>query len=1188
MRLRDVITRSLRFRWRSHLGVLLGATLAAAVLIGALVVGDSVRGTLRDRALAGTAGYTHALDAHDRFFRTDLSTRQDPANVVRETTILSLAGTISRQDGAARANRVTVRGVAPGDFGIRTIAGAPSEWVWLSEPLARQLGAKPGDEFIIRLQKPSALSRDAVITPKDDASVAIRLQYGGVIQSEFGGGLNLQSGSREALNVFIDRERLAGAVGLAGRSNLRLLDVEASEVRGWRPLSEWLLSMAGGVSARGAAGGGVLFHRLATRPIPGTAVAELLQSRLRWDLDDAELTLETKGTDGAPVLSLTSRRIFIDHPVEAVATRPLKDWIDVTGTNAASLAVSGVDVGELGRSITGTTLAPILTYLVNGISNERGLAPYSMVTAAGAPWTPADLGDDEIVVNEWLAGDLGLKVGDMVWVSYYRADSAASLVERTNQFRVRSVVPMGGVHADRTLMPEFPGLAKAESTHDWDAGFDLVHKIRDKDEAYWKERRGTPKAFVNLKVGQAMWSNRFGNLTAVKWLVPAGTGPAELRALKGAMEAGLRRHLKPEDIGLRYEPIRDRALAGAEGGQDFGGLFIGFSFFLIVSALLLTSLLFRFGIEQRGAELGVLLATGWRPARVLRAFLGEGMALATVGAIAGTLLGTLYGRAVLHGLNTIWADAVAGAGLKYHATLATLLGGAVGSVAVAGFSMWLALRSAARRPARELLNEGFVERAVAAPGGTFRRWIPWVTTALAVALVAAGFGVPEAQRAGLFFGAGAVSLIAGLTWVRVWLRVQLSRAGGGRVRRDSLATRASARKPARSMATVSLLASATFLIVAVGANKLDANRDAQQRSSGTGGFLYWAESALPVVPDLNTVRGRERVGLDTKLLEAAQVRVVGMRVRDGDEASCLNLNQAQRPRLLGVDPQALAGRGAFTFHSLLKGVTVTNGWLALSSSTAVGAFEEGVPVVPAVGDANSIQWALKRKLGDTLDYTDERGQPFRVKLVGAVANSILQGNLLIDETEFARRFPSESGRRVFLIDATRANPPVGSATDPVAAELSRGLQDNGLELMNTSERLNRFNGVQNTYLNTFQVLGALGLLLGSFGLGVVVLRNVFERRGELAVMQAVGFEPAVLRRFILVEHAVLLLLGLGVGIVASVLVVLPSVVAPGGGGIPWPGLAGMLGGVLVNGLLWTWLATRRAMHGTLLGALRGE
>ena len=67
------------------------------------------------------------------------------------------------------------------------------------------------------------------------------------------------------------------------------------------------------------------------------------------------------------------------------------------------------------------------------------------------------------------------------------------------------------------------------------------------------------------------------------------------------------------------------------------------------------------------------------------------------------------------------------------------------------------------------------------------------------------------------------------------------------------------------------------------------------------------------------------------------------------------------------------------------------------------------------------------------------------------------------------------------------------------------MQDVGLELTPAAQRLAQFNAVQNTYLGTFQVLGGLGLLLGSVGLGIVVLRNVLERRGELAVLLAVGF-----------------------------------------------------------------------------------
>src|SRR2546425_885221 len=81
-----------------------------------------------------------------------------------------------------------------------------------------------------------------------------------------------------------------------------------------------------------------------------------------------------------------------------------------------------------------------------------------------------------------------------------------------------------------------------------------------------------------------------------------------------------------------------------------------------------------------------------------------------------------------------------------------------------------------------------------------------------------------------------------------------------------------------------------------------------------------------------------------------------------------------------------------------------------------------------------------------------------------------------------------------------------------------------------TRRLAAFNAVQNTYLNTFQVLGGLGLLLGSMGLGVVVLRNVLERRSELGLLQAVGFTRRSIRWLVLSEHGGLLALGLAVGI----------------------------------------------------------
>jgi ABC-type antimicrobial peptide transport system permease subunit len=170
---------------------------------------------------------------------------------------------------------------------------------------------------------------------------------------------------------------------------------------------------------------------------------------------------------------------------------------------------------------------------------------------------------------------------------------------------------------------------------------------------------------------------------------------------------------------------------------------------------------------------------------------------------------------------------------------------------------------------------------------------------------------------------------------------------------------------------------------------------------------------------------------------------------------------------------------------------------------------------------------------------------------------------------------------MFLIDTP------SNSVAQVSAALSLALQDTGLELTPAAQRLNEFNAVQNTYLGTFQVLGGLGLLLGSAGLGVVVLRNVLERRGELAVLTAVGFRRRLLRRLVLSEHGALLAFGLGLGTVAAAVAVLPAILSPGTH-LPYASLALTLLAVLLNGLLWTCLAVAYALRGNLLSTLRND
>jgi putative ABC transport system permease protein len=1110
-----LIWRSLTHHARAHLGVVLGAMVGSAALIGALLVGDSVRGTLRDMALARLAEVTVALDGGDRFFRDALSDELPfPA-----AAVANLAGTASRADGEARANNVHVIGI---DDRIERVAPrAPrfttneTEAVVLNTALASHLRVKAGDSVLLRVQKPSLLSREAPITPQQDSAVALRLKVKAIAADDEFGRFSLRASQIPPHNAFVPLGVLQQRLELGQRGNI-LLATKVTEREAQKALAA------------------------------------------RWQLADAELQLMP--LTNASGLELRSRRVFLDPPV----------------LDAAMQAA--------------TNRTRVLSYFVNELRSGDRTTPYSMVTAAELPWVPADLGTNDMVINQWLAEDLQIGPGASVQLRYFIIGGSKRLEERTNVFRVHSIVPLSGLYADRALMPEFPGIAKAESTENWDAGFPIeMGKIRPKDEAYWKQHRGTPKAFVSLATGQQLWGNRFGDVTAVRF--PGVQNPEEIA--RGVMS-----HLTPGVLGLSFLPVREQAVAASRGSQDFGQLFLGFSFFLIVAALILMGLMFQFGLERRATEIGTLLALGFLPRHVRRVFFIEGLLLATIGGLLGTLVGVFYARMILHLLGTVWLQAVGTSSLGYHASAATYGVGMFASVIVAAVTIALVLRKQGRQPAHELLARG-AERAFVVRTGRKPLWSTLIMGVCAVtALAMLGWAIAAGGNASspAFFGAGALLLVAGIAAAFVFLHGLAGSKAAHALSVFALGIRSATRRRTRSVATVALLATGSFMVMAVAANRLDAETNAQRRSSGTGGFALMGETTLPVLHDLNTAEGRDFFGLSAQ--DLAGVSFVPLRVRDGDDASCLNLNRAQQPRLVGVNPDLLASRRAFTFvgegaWTMLR-ERGDDGTLLHVDQQRQGAEEPpkggtpapqgqlaSHPVIPAIGDANSIRWALGKKVDDTLEYIDERGNEFKIRIAGQVANSILQGSLIIDERAFVERFPGEAGYRMFLIDV-----PSNSVAE-VSATLSRALQDVGLELTKAPERLAAFNAVQNTYLSTFQVLGGLGLLIGTAGLGVVVLRNVLERRSELGLLTALGYEQGLLHRLVLSEHFGLLGLGLAIGIVAALAAITPFLFL-GRGGLPYSWLALTLGAVLLVGLVSTVLATLAALRGNLPAALRNE
>ncbi len=837
-------------------------------------------------------------------------------------------------------------------------------------------------------------------------------------------------------------------------------------------------------------------------------------------------------------------------------------------------------------------MQPALTYLANTIEANGRTIPYSTVTAIDftsapplGPWVTADaatiepLADDQIVLNAWAAQQLQAKPGDSVRLSWFEPETRDGQIrERNADFRLAAVAAMEDAAADPALTPGVAGVTDQLTMADWDPPFPFdAKRIRKQDEDYWKQYRATPKAFVSLATGRKLWQSRFGRTTSLRIAPKPGETVDDLtRQLS----------LDPGALGFVFQPVKRQGLQAASGATPFDVLFLMFSMFLILAAVMLIALLFRLGVQQRAGEIGTLLALGFTRRRVSRLLTVEGLIVAGVAGVVGVLAGVAYAALMIAGLGTWWLAAIGTPFLHLHVSARSLMVGYASGLIVAATTIAWTVRHSLRASAARLMAGQCTD---APPGiGRRSRLVATVSGAALTAALVAGLAatqLSEEARAGAFFGAGALVLAASWAWIGSQLRGAATgpAIAVGRGNLLWLAMRNAARYPGRSTLSIGLVASACFLIVSVSAFRLDPIGQTPSFGSGDGGFALVAQSAQPIYQDLNTKEGRAELGFPPQaepLLRDA--RVMAFRVRSGDDASCLNLYRPRQPRILGVPP-ALIDRGGFEWAASDANTPEerANPWRLLNRKLQPDA--DGTPRVPVVLEKNTAMYALHlwKGVGETFDVTDVAGRPLRLVVVGLLNNGIFQGDLLITESAFLQAFPDTSGFRFFLVE---------TAPDRIAEVrtlLDDTLGDYGLATQTTAERLAGFLVVQNTYLSTFQSLGGLGLLLGTLGLAAVQMRSVMERRGELALLRAVGFRRRRLGWLVLFESGVLLLGGMAAGLLAAAVAVLPHVMS-GHAMIPWAGLAGTLLVVLACGLLASLTAVRATVKAPVVAALRGE
>ncbi|NNJ26434.1 ABC transporter permease [Alienimonas chondri] len=1159
-----LVLASLWFYRRTHLAALLGTAAGAAVIGGALIVGDSVRASLReltlqrlgdvDLALSGgrfvTDGLIERLADGEGFDQDDVA----PALALR-------AGlTAGEGDSIRRVGGVNLFGTDERLWGLLETADVQrpeAGEVVLNGRVAEGLGVVVGDEVTISVEIPSAVPRGNLLSNKDDATATVPLTVAAVLPDTAG-----------AARFDLNPAQQIPPVAYANLDGLRDV-LELSPARPSRSIPDGRTGRVNAVFVRAGAAADAA-------DVPGDDAAQALTktARAALTLDDLRVKLvrnEERGT-----LSLESDRMILEAPLAAAAQQAAQ----TAGLTASPRYVA------LANEIT-----PVGVPEAEIEDDERRSAYFVVAGVEAHEWAsggrqPPELNEKSIVLNEYLATEqLGVTVDDKVELEWYSVDDGADAPERSRIFTVSQIVPMDGAAVDGTLTPTVEGITDAATFNDWDQPFEMdLDRVTTADDLYWEDYRALPKAFLPIDRMRELFPSRYGSSTSILYTAPNGGRIEDFDAAEERLTRALIEQLDLRALGLAFAPVKAQGLEAAAGTTDFAGLFVGFSLFLILSAAILIALLFRLGLERRASEVGLERALGLSPQAVRRLHLTEGLIVVAVGGLVGTAAAVGYAALMLWGLRTLWVGAVGTRFLFLSMTPASLAIGFAISVALAAGAVWWGLRALRDTSVRALLageTKGETEG-----GGVWAQRVALGCGAIAILLMAASLVglVPNSEAfAGFgwdvlaFFSTGMLLLAAALGALGWWL----SRRPGGVPRSGfKLGLRNAARERTRSVLTAGLIACATFLLVAVAAARKDPSAGLPELDSGNGGYLLVAEAAAPLPFNPSTPAGREELDLTGPAFESID-DLAAFRVRPGADASCLNLYRTGLPTVLGV-PDSQIERGGFAFAD----TPAENPWKLLTeplpdANDGGGSTRSTLPVYPVLGDMNTLQYSLKLGVGDRIAVPNDENPTAYFQVVGQLDGSVFQGVLLTGEADFETLFPTNDGWAYLLVDA-----PVESKTE-LAAALEGRLSGYGVDAEPVGERIASFLAVQNTYLSTFQALGGLGLLLGTLGLAAVMLRNVLERRSELALLRAVGLGTRRIAGLVLTETALLLVWGLASGTLAALLALWPHL-SGRTADAPWLGGGLTLLAVFAAGMLASGWAVRAAVRTPIVATLRGE
>jgi Predicted ABC-type transport system involved in lysophospholipase L1 biosynthesis, permease component len=847
---------------------------------------------------------------------------------------------------------------------------------------------------------------------------------------------------------------------------------------------------------------------------------------LKHFLKLSDIGLKLKMVKKNEQYELTSDRIFIDEAI-------IKE-IDNLLPNSAS----------------------VITYLGNKFNAGTKSTPYSFVSALPSSLYPDITRSNGMIINSWMAHDLSVDVGDSIQMYWYSPDSLNKLIEKNSGFIVKRIVDLKGIWSDSLLMPDFPGISGKESCSDWDAGVPIkMHEIRTKDEDYWKRYKGTPKAFISYEKGKELWGNNFGPATAIRY--PKGVTEKEI-------EDKLDGSLDPEKMGFTITDLSKESFKAANKSVDFSTLFLSLGFFLILSSLVLLSFAASSYFDSKRGHINTLFALGFKNRWIAQLLFFESGFIGLTGCSVGVFAGYLVNIFITRALNTVWNGAVQTDALYAYFNIVPMLTGFLLTFLTIMIFMLVKIKRYLKR-----LNQR--QKEIYTAPSALKNLIGLFVSAFLTILLLVISVLFKDQRLIFSFAAGTMLLFTLIILCRQLYLGRFINSSHRIINRKHLSHLYYSFNPSNAVTPILFIAAGIFTVFITGTNKMNFNEKQMRRSGGTGGYLLWCENTIPVKEDLNTESGRKTMGLDNDQL--SEMSFVQIKRSSGNDASCLNLNHIAAPPLLGIDPDDFIVKKSFSFSKVLASDSIKNPWQCLNLNSKTN-------TIYGIADQTVLDWGLNLKPGDTLIVRAENGQPMNIIIAAGLQSSVFQGNVLIGKENFTKYYPSVSGSQVLLVDGNRA------LTDVYKSTLNERLENYGINIEKSSDRLASFYKVTNTYLSVFGVFGAMGMIIGIIGLGFVLLRNYNQRKHEYALMIAMGFHIKRIRRMILSEQVLILFAGVSSGITSALVATSPSI--KNSPDIPWLFIILMILAIVITGLFTLFLSVRSVTKNSLITSLKKE